>query len=117
MIERELKEGSLKLLPLDQGGSRKPSFYLYSNKDKTRGPATQILIELLRTFDTLPLDAPFAAPEQPDTEFTDGVFRTRRLQPALRGIWPRHAVVCVHGLGSSTLDWEMQIPALAAHYG
>jgi hypothetical protein len=28
------------------------------------GPATQILIELLRTFDTLPLDAPFAAPEQ-----------------------------------------------------
>ncbi len=23
---------------------------------------------------------------------------------------------CVHGLGSSTLDWEEQIPALAARY-
>ncbi|HJR27231.1 MAG TPA: LysR substrate-binding domain-containing protein, partial [Pseudomonas sp.] len=64
MIERELKEGTLKVLPLDQGGSRNPSFYLYSNKDKPLGPATQILIELLRTFDTAPLDAPFAAPEQ-----------------------------------------------------
>lgn len=64
MIERELKEGLLKLLPLDQGGSRNPSFYLYSNKDKPLGPASQILVELLRTFDTLPLDAPFAAPEQ-----------------------------------------------------
>lgn len=64
MIERELKDGSLKLLPLDRGGNRNSSFYLYSNKDKPLGPATQILIELLRTFDTLPLDAPFAAPEQ-----------------------------------------------------
>jgi DNA-binding transcriptional LysR family regulator len=64
MIERELREGTLKLLPLDQGGSRNPSFYLYSNKDKPLGPATQILVELLRTFDTAPLDAPFAAPEQ-----------------------------------------------------
>jgi len=25
-------------------------------------------------------------------------------------------LLLVHGLGSSTLDWEMQIPALAAHY-
>lgn len=25
-------------------------------------------------------------------------------------------VVLIHGLGSSALDWEMQIPALAAHY-
>ena len=25
-------------------------------------------------------------------------------------------VLLVHGLGSSTLDWEMQVPALAAHY-
>lgn len=62
MIERELQEGVLKPLPLDQGGSRHPLFYLYSNKDKTLGPATQILIELLRNFDTAPLDVPFAAP-------------------------------------------------------
>lgn len=26
------------------------------------------------------------------------------------------ALLLVHGLGSSTLDWEMQIPALSAHY-
>ena len=64
MIERELKEGVLKQLPLDQGGSRHPLFFLYSNKDKPLGPATQILVELLRTFDTAPLDAPFAAPLQ-----------------------------------------------------
>jgi DNA-binding transcriptional LysR family regulator len=64
MIERELREGVLKALPLEQGGSRHPTFYLYSNKDKPLGPATQILVELLRTFDTAPLDAPFAAPEQ-----------------------------------------------------
>jgi len=55
MISRELREGVLKPLPLDQGGSRHPLFYLYSNKDKPLGPATQILIELLRTFDTTPL--------------------------------------------------------------
>ena len=64
MIERELKEGVLKPLPLDQGGDRHPVFYLYANKDKPLGPATQILVELLRTFDTAPLDAAFAAPEQ-----------------------------------------------------
>ncbi|CAD5108728.1 LysR family transcriptional regulator [Zestomonas carbonaria] len=62
LIERELHEGLLKPLPLDQGGSRRPSFYLYSNKEKTLGPATQILIDLLKTFDSAPLDAPFAAP-------------------------------------------------------
>lgn len=49
MIERELAEGVLKQLPLEQGGSRHPTFYLYSNKDKPLGPATQILVELLRT--------------------------------------------------------------------
>jgi len=64
MIERELKEGLLKQLPLEKGASRNPTFYLYSNKDKPLGPATQILVELLRTFDTAPLDAPFAAPQQ-----------------------------------------------------
>ena len=64
MIERELKEGVLKPLPLNQGGKRHPVFFLYANKDKPLGPATQILIELLQTFDTAPLDAPFAAPQQ-----------------------------------------------------
>ncbi|MCF5171635.1 substrate-binding domain-containing protein, partial [Pseudomonas canadensis] len=64
MIERELAEGVLKQLPLEQGRSRHPTFFLYSNKDKPLGPATQILVELLRTFDTAPLDAPFAAPQQ-----------------------------------------------------
>ncbi|MCW1247182.1 substrate-binding domain-containing protein, partial [Pseudomonas sp. SAICEU22] len=64
MIERQLNEGVLKRLPLEQGGSRNSTFYLFSNKEKPLGPATQILIELLRTFDTAPLDAPFAAPEQ-----------------------------------------------------
>ncbi|GAB7533184.1 LysR family transcriptional regulator [Pseudomonas sp. 3A(2025)] len=64
MIERELRDGVLKPLPLDKGGTRNPAFYLYSNKDKPLGPATQILIELIRTFDTAPLNAPFAAPPQ-----------------------------------------------------
>jgi DNA-binding transcriptional LysR family regulator len=47
LIERELQDGSLKALPLEQGGSRNPLFYLYSNKEKPLGPATQILVELL----------------------------------------------------------------------
>lgn len=62
LIERELKDGLLKSLPLDQGGTRQPRFYLYSNKDKALGPATQILVELIKSFDAAPLDAPFAAP-------------------------------------------------------
>ncbi|WAH57544.1 LysR family transcriptional regulator [Pseudomonas silvicola] len=63
LIERQLREGVLKPLPLEQGGSRHPVFYLYSNKDKPLGPATQILVELLRQFDTAPLDVPIAAPQ------------------------------------------------------
>jgi DNA-binding transcriptional LysR family regulator len=63
LIERELKEGLLKALPLDQGGSRHPVFYLYANKDKPLGPATQILTDLIRNFDTAPLTAAFAAPQ------------------------------------------------------
>ncbi|QKZ03449.1 LysR family transcriptional regulator [Pseudomonas eucalypticola] len=63
LIERQLRENVLKPLPLEQGGSRHPVFYLYSNKDKPLGPATQILVELLRQFDTAPLDTPFAAPQ------------------------------------------------------
>ncbi|BAU73488.1 LysR family transcriptional regulator [Metapseudomonas furukawaii] len=62
IIERELHEGQLKPLPLEQGGNRYASFYLYSNKDKALGPASQILVELIKTFDSVPLDAPFAAP-------------------------------------------------------
>ncbi|QKE62632.1 LysR family transcriptional regulator [Aquipseudomonas campi] len=62
LIERELREGLLKPLPLAQGGTRNPSFSLYANKEKPLGPATQILVELIKTFDAAPLDAPFAAP-------------------------------------------------------
>ncbi|WP_263260829.1 LysR family transcriptional regulator [Pseudomonas sp. RIT-PI-S] len=64
MIERELREGLLKPLPLEQGGNRHPVFHLYASKEKPLGPATQILVELLRNFDTASLDAPFAAPPQ-----------------------------------------------------
>lgn len=55
LIERELTAGLLKELPLDQGGSRHPQFSLYANKDKPLGPATQILVELIKAFDA---DAP-----------------------------------------------------------
>jgi DNA-binding transcriptional LysR family regulator len=62
MIERELAEGLLKALPMNQGGSRRPVFYLYANKDRPMGPATQILIDLLRRFDSTPLDQLPATP-------------------------------------------------------
>ncbi|PAU64125.1 LysR family transcriptional regulator [Pseudomonas sp. PIC25] len=65
LIERELKDGLLKPLPLEQGGTRNPLFLLYSNQTKPLGPATQILIELIKTFDAAPLDAPFGAPQSP----------------------------------------------------
>ncbi|WP_439859177.1 LysR family transcriptional regulator [Pseudomonas sp. MBLB4136] len=65
LIERELKDGLLKPLPLDQGGSRNTRYLLYSNKDKPLGPATQILAELIRRFDAAPLDVAFAAPLPP----------------------------------------------------
>jgi DNA-binding transcriptional LysR family regulator len=64
-IERQLSEGVLKPLALEQGGNRHPMFFLYASKEKPLGPATQILVELLRKFDTAPLDAPFAPPPQP----------------------------------------------------
>lgn len=63
MIERELREGLLKPLRLDKGGSRNPTFYLYSSKDRSLGPATQILIDLIRTFDTAPLTTALTAPQ------------------------------------------------------
>lgn len=56
LIFRELAEGVLLPLPMEQGGNRHPTFYLYANKDKPMGPATQILIDLLRKFDVAPLD-------------------------------------------------------------
>jgi DNA-binding transcriptional LysR family regulator len=49
LIERELASGLLKELPLQQGASRHPQFSLYANKDKSLGPATQILVELLKS--------------------------------------------------------------------
>lgn len=61
LIERELKDATLMPLPLDQGGSRNPFFYLYSNKDKPLGPATQILVELIQRFDAAPLNAAITA--------------------------------------------------------
>jgi DNA-binding transcriptional LysR family regulator len=63
-IDRELREQVLKPLALEQGGHRHPMFFLYASKEKPLGPATQILVELLRAFDTAPLDAPIAAPHQ-----------------------------------------------------
>ena len=62
LIARELAEGLLKPLPMEQGGTRRPRFFLYSNKDRVLGPATQILIDLIKNFDGAPLEAPFAAP-------------------------------------------------------
>ena len=54
MIGRELAEGLLKPLPLVQGGVRRPLFYLYTNPEKPLGPATRILIDLIKTYDALP---------------------------------------------------------------
>ena len=51
MIARELAEGALKPLPLIQGSIRRPLFYLYTNPDRPLGPATQILIDLIKTYD------------------------------------------------------------------
>ncbi len=62
LIGRELAEGLLKPLPLAEGATHRPRFLLYADKDKPLGPATQILVELIKTFDSAPLDASFAAP-------------------------------------------------------
>ncbi len=42
---------------------RQSRFYLYTNKEKPLGPASQILMEMLKSFANVPLNAPFAAPE------------------------------------------------------
>ena len=65
VIARELNDGQLKPLPLDQGGNRNPTFFLYSDKEKPLGPATQILVELIQKFDAAPLNAEFASPPSP----------------------------------------------------
>jgi DNA-binding transcriptional LysR family regulator len=62
-IDRELSAGILKTLELEQGGSNHPRFTLYSHKDKSLGPASQILVNLIKNFDAAPLNAPFAAPQ------------------------------------------------------
>lgn len=49
IIERELQSGQLKPLPLSQGGVRQSRFYLYTNKEKPLGPASQILMEMLKS--------------------------------------------------------------------
>lgn len=51
MIEAELAAGVLKPLPLLEGAVRRPLFYLYGSKNKPLGPATQILIELIKAYD------------------------------------------------------------------
>lgn len=63
LIDRELSDGILQPLALAQGGTSHPRFTLYSHKDKTLGPASQILVDLIRNFDSAPLNAPFAAPQ------------------------------------------------------
>lgn len=62
LIGRELAEGTLKPLPLEEGGAHKPRFYLYASKDKPLGPATQILVKMIKDFDSTPLDALLPAP-------------------------------------------------------
>lgn len=49
MVQKDLDSGTLKLLPLIQGAVRRQMFYLYVNKDKALGPATQILLDLIKT--------------------------------------------------------------------
>ncbi len=46
-ITAELEQGRLAPLPLQQGARRSQYLYLYANKDKPLGPATQILADLL----------------------------------------------------------------------
>lgn len=52
LIGRELAEGSLLPLPLEQGGSNHPRFLLYSHRDKSLGPASRILVELIKHYDS-----------------------------------------------------------------
>ena len=47
LIEEQLASGLLKILPLEQGGTRQITFALFARKEQSLGPATRILIELL----------------------------------------------------------------------
>ncbi|PAU88823.1 LysR family transcriptional regulator [Pseudomonas jilinensis] len=46
-IRDHIANGQLKPLPLEQGGQRSHYLYLYANKDKPLGPASQILANLI----------------------------------------------------------------------
>ncbi|CEA06493.1 LysR family transcriptional regulator [Pseudomonas saudimassiliensis] len=46
-IAERLTRGTLKALPLAQGARRAANMFLYANKDKPLGPATQILADLI----------------------------------------------------------------------
>ncbi|UAW99788.1 LysR family transcriptional regulator [Halopseudomonas nanhaiensis] len=46
-IVRQMADGLLKPLPLQQGASRSHFLYLYANKDRPLGPATRILADLI----------------------------------------------------------------------
>jgi DNA-binding transcriptional LysR family regulator len=46
-VNAHLRSGALCELPLEQGGRRSHNLFLYANKNKPLGPATQILAELL----------------------------------------------------------------------
>ena len=56
LIQRELDAQQLKALPLESGMSNHPRFTLYSHKDKALGPASRILVELIKTYDSCNLD-------------------------------------------------------------
>jgi DNA-binding transcriptional LysR family regulator len=46
-VNAHLQSGALCELPLQQGGRRSHHLFLYANKDRPLGPASQILAELL----------------------------------------------------------------------
>ncbi len=56
LIQRELDAQQLKALPLESGMNKHPRFTLYNHKDKTLGPASRILVELIKRFDSCNLD-------------------------------------------------------------
>jgi DNA-binding transcriptional LysR family regulator len=60
LIDPQLRAGRLLELPLLDGGLRRPAYFLYAGKDRPIGPATRILLELIKTCDAagaLPADS------------------------------------------------------------
>lgn len=49
LIQRELKEHRLEPLPLQQNATRQHFFYLYTDREKTLGPAAQILMKIIQS--------------------------------------------------------------------